>query len=424
MRAANPSVDPVNVVQALVYTLLDVFDATRDLHQTLRVKEKREYEQSLRAKGYPSSRRIEYVEDDEFDGDEAIVMDKAAIKRQYELGCQEIGTQFAVGDVLSHTALQSQIITLQSVLVTTFLYGPTSSSSVSHQLSNLGKSSRTAGTTCVDILAAQQQRQRVTLPSVTRSRRSTIAHTSPTKTLLYPTTINGASSVSTTLVESRHEPLRVRSGSPANTTILEWQSQLKPERADTDITSLAGSTSYGVKSASPTLYCPYALDLQRYRDQSLSSCITSNPSPYCPDCKRTLHLSSGKAWELFKNDKDGFERCFQVSNRFAVKCHRDGANGGYSCVLCSENASVETVCGDVKALIKHIWEDHDASELKREEDITEVIESIERRRDSGLDYDAPRSSRRSGSWGSRRRPSRPDIEREVEALEIRRSSRR
>jgi hypothetical protein len=94
----TPPVDPANVVQALVYTLLDVFDATRDIYQTLQVKEKRDYESSLRLKGYPASRRIEYVEDDQLGKDEDLVMDKAAVTRQFEIGFQKVGAQFAVGD--------------------------------------------------------------------------------------------------------------------------------------------------------------------------------------------------------------------------------------------------------------------------------------------------------------------------------------
>jgi len=93
----NPTADPANVVQALVYTLLDVFDAARDLHLTLKSKEKRDYEQRLRSKGYPQSRKIEYIEDD-LSTDDSIVLDKAAVTRQFEIGYQDIGSPFAVGD--------------------------------------------------------------------------------------------------------------------------------------------------------------------------------------------------------------------------------------------------------------------------------------------------------------------------------------
>jgi hypothetical protein len=75
-----------------------VFDATRDLYNTLRNKEKRDYESSLRSKGYPDSRRIEYIDEDDFGSDEGIVIDKAAVKRQFDDGLQDIGSQFAIGD--------------------------------------------------------------------------------------------------------------------------------------------------------------------------------------------------------------------------------------------------------------------------------------------------------------------------------------
>lgn len=94
----NTRVDPANVVQSLVYTLLDVFDATRDLYNTLKNKERRDYENSLRSRGYPESRRIEFVDEDDFGSDEGIVMDKAAVTRQLEIGLHEVGAPFAVGD--------------------------------------------------------------------------------------------------------------------------------------------------------------------------------------------------------------------------------------------------------------------------------------------------------------------------------------
>jgi hypothetical protein len=86
-------VDPSHVVQALLYTLLNVFDAARDVHQTLSTKEKRDFEQC--------SRRIEYVEEDGLASDAGIVMDKAAVMRQFEIGYETLGVEFAVGDGMS-----------------------------------------------------------------------------------------------------------------------------------------------------------------------------------------------------------------------------------------------------------------------------------------------------------------------------------
>ncbi|KAF2031244.1 hypothetical protein EK21DRAFT_63603, partial [Setomelanomma holmii] len=409
--------DHSNVVQGLVYRLLDVFDATRDLYQTLKVKEKRDYEISLRTKGYPPSRRIEYIEDEDLGKEEDLAMDRAAVTRQFEIGLQKVGPEFAMGDVFSQTALQSQIIILQSVLVTIFLYGPTSSDSISHQLSNLVAASRAAGTSVVDILAAQVQRQQGALPPMPRSSHSPVGRSNASFAAPYPT-----ASSSTSLVRYQ-EPQRPRDGSPVNTTVLEWRGRPKPERTDTDTTSMTGPTSYGMKTAPHGLYCLYSIDLQRHRDQPLSGSITSDPVPYCPHCKRTLHLSPGKAWEICKND-NGCERVFQVSNRFVVKCHRDGPDGQYSCVLCSDHSNVASVCGDVKALIRHIWEDHSVAELKHEEDMTEVVElAVDHRRDSGLGHSTSRGSRRSASMGPSSYRSKPTSERDVGTQEMR-SSRR
>ncbi len=90
--------------------------------------------------------------------------------------------------------------------------------------------------------------------------------------------------------------------------------------------------------------------------------------------------------------------------------------------MCSRADDDITICGDVKALVKHIWEDHSTAELKSEEDITEVVELAmgEHRRDSGLGHSSSRSSRRSASVGSRRRNSRPRAyDPEVEAIGVR-----
>lgn len=84
-------------------------------------------------------------------------------------------------------------------------------------------------------------------------------------------------------------------------------------------------------------------------------------------------------------------------------------------MLCSNGASVDTICGDVKALVRHIWMDHGAGELELEEDIDEIAEQPVERRDSGLGL----GSRRSASVGPSRGKARRGFEKEVETFEIR-----
>ncbi|KAL6705894.1 hypothetical protein ACN47E_006354 [Coniothyrium glycines] len=435
MGAVHLAIDVSHVVHVLVNTLLDVLDATRDLYQTLTEKERRDYELSLQSKGYPSSRHIEYVGDETLGSDETIVEDKIAVKKQFEIGSQALGNEFAVGDVHAHVALQSQIITLQNVLVVTFLYGPTSSQSVAHQLVNIIAASKTARAAVVEILEALQRRQQCdSVPPVSRS---LARFCSPARAPLNPVSARGTSTASSTLdthnqtfrargdidgfnphgtesvsttLTPYHATRGVRSGSPVNTTTL--QRKERPltftEKSDNDSTFITDPEAYSTQSIPHDLYCEYAMDLQEHYTQALASSVMSESNPQCPHCKASLHLSLGKAWEILRTD-DSYDRCFQVSNRFVVKCHRAGPDGQYACVLCSEHNSSHTICGDVKALIKHIWEDHSIRELKREVDISEIIEQPEdRRRDSGIGHDASRGSRGSHSLASsKRQRSRP-----------------
>lgn len=303
------------------------------------------------------------------------------------------------------------MIKLQGVLLTTFLYGPTSSEPIPQQLSKVDAASHAAASAAVDALNALQLRLDTErrAPSVSVSRQGSLRAPS------MPGSFHQDEEQSTALVSYR-EPPRVRAGSPANTT------DLSRRRSDLDDVDTRSLRSYNTGPRdTDSLYCSYARDLDRRRSQQLSPSITDASTPTCPDCRRTLHLSSGKTWEVLKKDT-GYERCFQISNRFVVKCHRPGADAGYACMLCSKADDDVTICGDVKALVKHMCEDHKTSEFKAEEDITEVVELAlgERRRDSGLAHSSSRSSRRSASVSSRRRSSKPHIyDREVEAIEIR-----
>ncbi|EUC34709.1 hypothetical protein COCCADRAFT_35644 [Bipolaris zeicola 26-R-13] len=530
MGIANPSVDPANVVQSLVYILSGVFDATRDLYRTLSLKEQREYEQSLRS----YSRRAEYVSDERLGSEEAIMTDKATMVRQFEIGYHAMGTEFAMGDVTAQTELQWQIIALQSVLVSTAIYGPVSSDSAAHQLSNINAASRAAAARSIEILVALQDRQmderpvtprsmhsvtttrssphhapshvasHVTshstshapshapshhssyAPSVTPSqsiscvRPTTVvvapsqapskvpskvpskapskapsqapskvpsqapskvpsqapsrapskapskapshaASQAPSRVLVLPQPPIGANSTTTVTVK-HDEPVHVRTNSPINTTILDWQSKVEPASSVTE------STSTIVPSHPGHLYCQYAYDLQRDPTQPLHPTLLTTRDARCPHCAGSLHLSPGKAWEISKWAGDT-ERTFQVSNRFVVKCHRDGPDAQYCCVICSKYSDSDTVCGDVKALVKHLSDEHEVRELKHEEDIVEVIEQVMvvGKRDSGVGYTGGAASRGSRSRRSasvvsgkgRRRKSLGVLEREVDVFDVR-----
>lgn len=89
-----------------MYILAGVFDATKDLYRNLAIKEQREYEQNLRSKGYPASRRIEYVRDERLGSEEAIMTDRKAVVRQFEMGYHAMGSEFAMGDGMLFSIVQ------------------------------------------------------------------------------------------------------------------------------------------------------------------------------------------------------------------------------------------------------------------------------------------------------------------------------
>ncbi|KAF3000776.1 hypothetical protein E8E13_005190 [Curvularia kusanoi] len=414
----NNGVAERDVLQSIVYTLLDVFDATRDLYQTLTAKDKREVEFQMRAKGFSGTRQLEYLDDAEVSGKRGILTDKLAVLRRYEDGLRDAGDGFAIGDALSHVSLQSEVIRLQGLLLTTFLYGPTSEEPLQQQLAKIDAASNVASTAAVDVLDAFQVRLQAEVRASVfpGSRRGSLRAGS------MPGSFIADDEPSTAMVSYR-EPPRVRAGSPVNTTIITKGPVPAPSSSDTRSLISRNPPS----EQNDGLYCPYALSLERHRSQQLSPSITTAETPFCPDCKRTLHLSPGKAWEILKKDT-GYQRCFQISTRFVVKCHRPGPDAGYACIICSRAAGDDvTVCGDVKALVKHMCEDHGSRELKAEEDITEVVElgarDRDRERDGGaaLGYSTSRGSRRSASVASRRSRRRGSVglEREVEAVEIR-----
>jgi hypothetical protein len=54
------------------------------------------------------------VDEDDVRGDESLVLDKAAVTRQFEIGFQEVGAQFAVGDGMSTFRFQLSLLSIRT----------------------------------------------------------------------------------------------------------------------------------------------------------------------------------------------------------------------------------------------------------------------------------------------------------------------
>jgi hypothetical protein len=124
------------------------------------------------------------------------------------------------------------------------------------------------------------------------------------------------------------------------------------------------------------LFCVYARDLQSNSRLPLTDNYKPGGDNMCPFCHAHVSARPGKAWEIITHgckENDGHKRrVFLVRNRFVVKCHREGT--GFACVLCARFKEADTVCRGIEPLMDHLWHDHTAEDLERDDDISEVDE--------------------------------------------------
>jgi len=124
------------------------------------------------------------------------------------------------------------------------------------------------------------------------------------------------------------------------------------------------------------LFCVYARDLQAQARLPLTDNYKAGGDNMCPFCHAHVSTRPGKAWEVIADDcKTGGvhkRRVFLVKNRFVIKCHREGT--GFACFLCARFKDSDTTCRTVGALMDHLWRDHEAGDLERDDDILEVNE--------------------------------------------------
>lgn len=124
------------------------------------------------------------------------------------------------------------------------------------------------------------------------------------------------------------------------------------------------------------LFCVYARDLQDHPRLPLTDSYKEGGDNMCPFCHAHTATRPGKAWEIIAdNCRRGHERkrrVFLVKNRFVIKCHREGQ--GFACVLCARFKESDTVCREIGALMEHLWREHSSDELEKDCDIFEIDE--------------------------------------------------
>jgi len=247
------------------------------------------------------------------------------IKHEFDRDVQRLGKQFAIGDTISQTQLQAQIIALQQTVISVLenaLYNNRNINQV--DLAKLFQASEAAREGSLGLLHDQYQRMLTAAPV---------------------------------------------QGSPAPTK--RTQRALPP----------GASSSPSLIDTSP-LFCRYSVDLQKNPNRPLASNLQPGGDNACPACDTRLAIEQGRVWKIIKeiervkkstakyDDILIEERTFHLSNRFVVKCHRD--NGQFACVLCNRNRDVDTVWETANSLVKHVWRAHESEEYGADPDIREI----------------------------------------------------
>lgn len=286
-------------------------------------------------------RRAKYDSDSE---DDIVCNASLQVQSTYDRAYHKLGESYACGDDIAKIQLQSHIIKLQQVLISIhqdlMLSNYLTISSSHSQLIHLVQTIRTARAAAIQALDLLYQRLLTPPPP----KKPSVQLPKPGPPPVPPRPPQG----------SRND-----SSSSSDTSIQAPQKPVPPEPKP------------GPKPNPNTnkLFCRYALDLQYNKYLPLSNNFDTDGSRRCPYCRNYIAVRPKKAWEVVigASGCDSKRKSFLVRNVFVVKCHRVG--GGFACVLCARFGDADTVCRSIAALMEHLWKEHTAEDLEKDEDI-------------------------------------------------------
>lgn len=407
MDATGISAAPLSV-GSLVETLIETLHAANDLHRCMRKKiksfesdtevritrkdkkpvykrrdsssssssdngrhRKRDWHKRVSRSRSKSKKRDSSSSDSD---DETVSITKLVIqvRAEYDHGCKRLGEKFTIGDLRAHNILQAQIIVVQQSMLLVYrdssLYDGFSRYPLTYFVAKLTLSCTTARTCTIEALTHLHQHLLHPL------------HPHPPSHEPDPPRIPGAYPIHILPIDpipnNNKNPNKRRTSVTISHSHMHQTTTAGSPSSSSDPTCTS-NTSTTLTSVSPTrgksLFCPYALDLQRDPARPLSdSYKLPTGDNRCPFCKFHIHTKPGRAWEVILDDKISRRdrRCrFLITNRFVVKCHGDG--GGFACVLCRRWSDGDTVMRGVEELVDHVWREHGVGEVRGDGDIFE-----------------------------------------------------
>ncbi|KAK4463029.1 hypothetical protein QBC42DRAFT_296314 [Cladorrhinum samala] len=310
-----------------------------------------------------------------------------SIQREFDRYIRNMGHQFAQGDLVAQTQLQSQIIILQSsvikLLEEALITGNPPDISRLYNTSEFARQG--------SIRALQDQYQRMI--------QSAAGPPAP-----YPGPGGPVSSRPRAPIRRTSSTPSLR-GSDRGSVYGRQQHQQQPHQQQRKALPAPSAAGGSVVSASRVggspLFCRYAEDLQR----TAGAPFDLSDRQHCPACRAVLGFSNQSSWRIEKkvrlraddrmsnrsssrirgdgrggdDDEDGdsqvVTRSFILTPRFVAKCHREGPNG-YACYLCNRNRDRDTICRSEEALVNHVASKHGVSEYVHERDIKEMAKTL------------------------------------------------
>ncbi|CAH0056047.1 unnamed protein product [Clonostachys solani] len=337
-----------------------------------RVEESEKQAREREQKGPRESRRNSRDEvSDSFERSSAL------INREFQIGYDQLGRKFAVGDMVTENRLQAQVITLQQTVINVLQDALESGRKLNRaDKAKLIAASDAAREGSLDALRQQRQRLALAAPEeIPRQQQLTQG----------PPSRSSKSSVKSSAQSSVRSPVQSSIRSPVQSSV---RSPVQPSvrsHVPSSVRSLApSSVKSSVKSSvveSDPLYCWYSLDLQYSQRKPLAINFAPRNDCRCPDCGVRLEVESDDRWVIEKRTSpppspDGYRERrqgrveFVANARFVIKCHTH--HGEFACVLCRKHRESDMLCPTADTLLDHVGKEHSISELMKEPDIEAV----------------------------------------------------
>jgi hypothetical protein len=303
------------------------------------------------------SRQRGAPDDNDNDLRESLEYGGPVVRREYDRAYAQLGPRFAEGDLIAQNQLQSQIILLQGTVIK--LLEEALVTGRPPDVQTLLDASEFAREGSVRALRDQYQRL---LQAAPLQRRSLPGRpTGPVRRISSTPTLrdSSASTASSCVVSARPPPPRAIEFNQAGPLFCPYAESLQRSGRPLDRALVASGRGAGGLGPCPACGTIIATESESRRSWNIVKEVVRE--------RRSRDTTNAAAAEVVEIVQD---RTYLVTDRFIVKCHREGA--GFACYLCFRYRDMDAICKNVQSLVTHVLERHGVGEYERDGDIRDV----------------------------------------------------